>query len=436
MQSTIKKILLTCYVVTAASLDVTSEAAVTDALKQMAKNLMGYYSCTGCAANGLPLANGASGPEGFQWYEGGVMWGVVMEYIKITGDETYASTVVNALTEASSFKTSNFLGNNPAFEETVAGKWNDDILWYALPVATGGEVFGVDSIMPGGVSFHDLSDTTYKQVWGQWSDTLCGGGIYWSRNRQDLERKGYKSTITHGQQMILGGKLALLTGDNSYIEQGRQIYNWLKSSGIIRENYQVYDGVNDDKGCGVTGINHSYNAGFVAGGLAWLYKASGDDFFNVEANKVATASLQTFVKDNIFYDSCEENNPRPCDQNKATFKGSFIRGLGYVYEFTNDQALKDQIKTVLATSVEAMMKTCSDDFECGTLWLQGQPEESNVHFAMNSMELMTAYLKTMKASGAILTAPSTAPVVDTKEGSADRMGASLAIVSVMASLLI
>ena len=48
-----------------------------------------------------------------------------------------------------------------------------------------------------------LADRTLDQVYsdGQRDDT-CGGGIYWSRNRQAADND-YKSVIVSGQEMIL-----------------------------------------------------------------------------------------------------------------------------------------------------------------------------------------------------------------------------------------
>jgi hypothetical protein len=61
------------------------------------------------------------------------------------------------------------------------GKWNDDILWWSMGVVTGAEIFGKDSIMPGGVSYFLLADNTYQDVMAEYDDT-CGGGVYWIRS--------------------------------------------------------------------------------------------------------------------------------------------------------------------------------------------------------------------------------------------------------------
>jgi mannan endo-1,6-alpha-mannosidase len=426
----IRTILFATFVSAAATVDITSEKAVTDALQKMVTNLIKYYVPGKTASTGTILQNPSKGPEGFQWYEGGIMWGAMMEYIKTTGDATYSTTIVNALTEASYGKVSNFLGNSPKFAETVDGKWNDDILWYALPVATGGEVFGVDKEMPGGVTYHNLADTTFQQVWAQWSADKCGGGLYWSRNREDQDKKGYKSVITHAQQIMLGARLSILTGDKAYLEKGKTMYDWLKTTGLVMPNYQVQDGLNEDQACTINDQQLSYKAGFLIGALGWMYKATGDVFYNDEANKMTTAALTTFTTNNIINDACELK-PEGCDQNTVSPKGTMVRGLGYAVEFTNDPTVREQLKTVLGASVQAMLKTCNENFECGDSWLAGNQQTTSVHFQINSVELMTSYLKTFKGSvSTTLDAPTDKP----KTGSAASLKASLALLSLFSLL--
>jgi hypothetical protein len=110
----------------APTINLDNQQQVTQALKKMVDNLMSYYTKPGAAYGGTIKQSTAPDASGFQWYEGGIMWGAVMEYIKVTGDATYANTVVNGLTEGSFRKVGSFLGTNEALAVTVEGKWNDD----------------------------------------------------------------------------------------------------------------------------------------------------------------------------------------------------------------------------------------------------------------------------------------------------------------------
>jgi Glycosyl hydrolase family 76 len=110
----------------APAINLDNQQQVQQALKKMVDNLMDYYLKPGAAYQGTLKQNTSPDASGFQWYEGGIMWGAVMEYIKVTGDATHANTVVNGLTEASFRKVGSFLGTSEALAITVEGKWNDD----------------------------------------------------------------------------------------------------------------------------------------------------------------------------------------------------------------------------------------------------------------------------------------------------------------------
>jgi hypothetical protein len=117
----------------AATLNVDDVAAVKLANKMVADKLMSYY------INGQTARNGAFNEDpnnptidGMQWYESGIAWGAMMDYVQNTGDQTHATTVVNAITMASYNGVGSFLGRIKAISEGVEGKWNDDIGWWVL----------------------------------------------------------------------------------------------------------------------------------------------------------------------------------------------------------------------------------------------------------------------------------------------------------------
>ena len=98
--------------------------------------------------------------------------------------------------------------------------------------------------------------------------------------------------------------------------------------------------------------------------------------------------------------------------------------------------MRASIRQFLSTSVQAMMKTCDSSLNCGNYWSQGQPQAPNVHYQMNSVELMTAYAKTFKA-GAINTKvrpPSQAPKGDT--GAAFKLSVSEVLVVLLTIALL
>ncbi|KAI8901455.1 glycoside hydrolase [Globomyces pollinis-pini] len=349
---------------------------------------MGYYNDGTTGVQGCLLQSSAKNYTGYEWYECGIMWSAMMEYTKVIGDGKYLKVVSDALSQASAGSTGSFLGKSPKFSETLLGRGNDDILWWAFGPAAAAELLGKDAKMPSGVSFLSLAQTTYDQVWGDW-DSSCGGGIWWSRNREGKDRY-YKSTISQSQQIYLGARLLALQGDKGFSSQTAQIYNYLVATGLITSDKRILDGINSDTTCRVNQNLYSYQNGMLIGALAWLGKVTSSSAYINEANNLARAALATYAPNNVITDTCEPN----CSQNTVAFKGILIRGLGYLYEFTNDLAVKGLIKKALTDSVAAMLSTCDNNYSCGNIW-SGQPNlPSNVHDQLNALELITAYGKT------------------------------------------
>jgi mannan endo-1,6-alpha-mannosidase len=376
---------------------------------------MRYYDPPRTATEGTIFPNSAQDSTGFQWFEGGIMWGAMFEYMKTLGDQQYVETISQALVLASFGEIASFLGAIPTLAETLQGKWNDDILWWAMGPITGAELFGTEQRMPGGTTYLNLANITYQQTWAQWDDE-CRGGIYWSRNRNpNTKSRGFKSTITNAQSLYIGSKLAQLTGDRSFIQNAEQMYRWMKTHGIIEPDYHVNDGTDTERNCAIFIDQHSYNSGNTLAGLAVLYNVTGNPFYLTEAHQIARASVGRFSRNGIITDRCEPS----CPENQVSFKGSMIRGLGVLHEYTNDAAIRTFIRDTLRTTITAMFRTCDDNLQCGNYWDQGTQVPSNVHYQMNALELITAYTKTFDVGvviGGQLTAPSKPPPASTTPG--------------------
>lgn len=101
--------------VPAQSADTNQLSSVQGALSQMAGNLINY------AKQGKITPVNGDGPEAFQWFEGGLYYGIMMDYTKITQDNQYSTILVNSLTQESFGKTGSFLGTDPSTAE-LGGK--------------------------------------------------------------------------------------------------------------------------------------------------------------------------------------------------------------------------------------------------------------------------------------------------------------------------
>jgi mannan endo-1,6-alpha-mannosidase len=249
--------------------NVNNPGAVANAASKMGDYLIEFYTNNpGPDGFGAIMPSSAGDVSGQQWYESGIYWGAVLDYQMVFKDNKFAETVSTALGLASG-QSGSFLGDNKLLSATLLGKWNDDIAWWALAAMTGAEIYGPNAKLPSGNTYLSVAQITYNQIWEQ-HDNMCGGGIYWSRDRTAARGKGYKSTITSiylifnyldAQAIILGARLYRMTNNATYLKQAQELASWLKTSGVINSQGQVYDGIDADTGCSLKPPFHSYIAG-------------------------------------------------------------------------------------------------------------------------------------------------------------------------------
>jgi mannan endo-1,6-alpha-mannosidase len=115
-----------------------------------------------------------------QWHESGEYWDTYLIYRKVIGDATYDNFVGGNMYIASYKTVGDFLGGTlRTVSETLQGKWNDDIAWWALACLTGAEVFGKDAQLDKSQSgtqpsWFKVAELTMNQMLEQLDNTCKG----------------------------------------------------------------------------------------------------------------------------------------------------------------------------------------------------------------------------------------------------------------------
>lgn len=423
--------MLTCLIslVSAQQLNLADPAAVAKFSQGVTQQAMQYYlEKPGADGEGAVTPNPSGDASGIQWYESGIYWGAILDQARLFKSNTNTAQAGTALGLASNGNVGSFLGANSLLAATMQGKWNDDILWWGLAAMSGAEMFGKTATMPDGLTYLQVAINTYKEAWQQWDTTQCKGGIFWSRDRSaGNAKRGYKSSITNSQHIMLGARLFIMTGDASYITNARATYAWLKQ-GLVSKSWKVYDGIDGGQGCGMNINEHSYNSGVLVGALGWLFKATNDASYLADASALVKASISEFTRNGIIADPCEPK----CKPNEVQAKGTMIRGLGYFAALTTSQADKTIVRNLLGTSLKAMAATCDSQQNCGTYWVDGT-KGSNFHSQTNAVELVNAYNAAL--AGAIsgtLAAPKAAPAPNAQATASGSKPHSMAFVALSA----
>jgi mannan endo-1,6-alpha-mannosidase len=362
--------------------DVNDKASVLAAGKLIAAKLLSYTRDTGfLTPNTAPTAQGS------QWYEAGMLLGSVYEYAKASGDYSFHNKLDQVLAKESHGSRGQFYTGDPEGPNI----WNDDAGWWALAsVAASQSGAGNRSLAQGASSPFLVSLNTHNLIFSDW-ENQCNGGIWWYRDQVGGGKKaGYKASITNIQAIFIASHLSIQTGQYSYAQQAGTTYNWLKTSNIIDDQWNVWDGVRVG-GCRVTKMQFSYQTGLLVGALATLTEASGNMEFLQDAHRIFTASVPRYTVSGVLTDPCEVKGD--CAQDSVTPKGALLRGWSYLHRYTNSYEIQSQITGILKASTSSMLATCNDNFDCGNNWVTKKITSSNVHFMMNTLELITAYIK-------------------------------------------
>ncbi|WP_418665398.1 glycoside hydrolase family 76 protein [Alistipes finegoldii] len=151
-----------------------------------------------------------------------------------------------------------------------------------------------------GIDFTDLYAATRQQrfldeaerIWlfvASGTDSRLGGGIYWCE-----QKKGSKNTCSNAPGAVLALKLYLATGRESYLEQGRELYEWTRrklrdsSDDLYFDHISLKGSLNKTK--------YSYNSGQMIQAGALLYRITGRKRYLSEAQATAAACLTHFFR--------------------------------------------------------------------------------------------------------------------------------------------
>ncbi|KAI5286444.1 hydrolase 76 protein [Ascosphaera aggregata] len=391
-----------------------TQDSVKHAAKIIAHDMLIYYH--GNEPGDIP---GNLAPP-YYWWECGAMFGALIDYWYYTGDSTYNDLVIAGLLFQAS-PTRNFMPLNQTSSEG-----NDDQGFWAIAAMAAAERKFPDppSTSP---QWLTLALGVFNSQFARWDMETCAGGLKWQifalNNGYD-----YKNTISNGCFFDLAARLALYTGNDTFAQWADKTWDWVKRNGLISEDWQVYDGVDDLLNC--TKVNHeqwSYNAAIFLHGAAIMYnyvcvieslqptflsllcltlqlirrgtqQTNGDPKWTARVQGLL-AGLHTFfiAETNIMHEvTCEATDNCLVDQ--RSFKAYLARFLAATAQLAPFTA--PEIMTKLQASAIAAAKTCSGGKNgrmCGLKWTTGAWDGyDGVGEQMSALEVIQANLLKLK----------------------------------------
>ncbi|PHH65573.1 hypothetical protein CDD81_2008 [Ophiocordyceps australis] len=344
--------------------------ASTDAIKQTAStiawDMLQYYkgNLTGQTPGILP---GPPPAGDYYWWEGGAMWGSLIEYWAWTGDSSYNKEIMESML----FQVG--VNNDYMPHNVTASLGNDDQGFWGMSAMLAAENKFPDppSDKPQWLALAQAVFNT--QAAPERHDETCGGGLRW---QIPFSNNGYnyKNSIANGCFFNLGARLYRYTGNQTYADWAVRTWDWMEKVGFIdKDTYAIYDGANIAENCKlINKAQFSYNNGVFAHGAAFMYNhTNGDPLWKNRLERLIDRGLQTFFQEGIAVEvSCETVNT--CTTDMLTFKGFVHRWYSVIMQLAPFTAAK--IKPVLKKSADAAIRQCTGadlGRQCGFKWATG-----------------------------------------------------------------
>ncbi|KAI4860474.1 glycoside hydrolase family 76 protein [Hypoxylon rubiginosum] len=363
-------LLLTGDLVSAQTYKIDSADDIISASKSLAQNVMTYYH--GNESGQTPGILPGPPPAGdYYWWEGGALWGAMIDYWHYTGDTSYNDLVSQAMLWQ--------VGPNQDYmpPNVTASLGNDDQGFWGMSAMLAAEVNFPDppSGQPQWLSLAQAVFNTQADP-GRHDDT-CGGGLRWqipfSNNGYD-----YKNSIANGCFFNLGARLARYLDNQTYADWAEKTWDWVQSVGLMDSEYRIYDGAHVETNC--TDINKaqfSYNNAVYLLGAAYMYNyTDGDSKWEDRITGLLDATIRDFFHDNVAYEiACEQQ--MTCTTDMLSFKGYVHRWMTTMTQIA--PFTKDKVIPLLQQSAQAAVNQCTgppDGKTCGFQWSSGTFDDS------------------------------------------------------------
>ncbi|TIA36981.1 mannan endo-1,6-alpha-mannosidase [Aureobasidium pullulans] len=349
----------------AIDLDINDDASIKSAASTVAYGMMKYYHGNETAQTIGEL------PWPYYWWHAGAMWGSMMDYWYYTGDTTYN----NVTTEAMLFQAGDDDDYMPLNQTKSEG--NDDQAFWGMAAMSAAEV-NFPNPPAKKPQWLALAQAVFNTQALRWDTKSCGGGLRWQIFTFN-NGYNYKNSVSNGGFFNLGARLAKYTGNTTYSDWASKTWDWMEESGLMTEDYYVYDGSDTTKNCSsVDKIQWTYNAGIFLLGAATMWNITGEQVWEDRTRGLWNATHVFFTDEKIMYEvACEPSGN--CNVDQHFFKAYLARWIAASSKVA--PFLAPLIKPYLQASALGAASSCSggtDGVTCGTKWFNNVTASSPV----------------------------------------------------------
>lgn len=353
----------TCSAVDFDANDLTS---VQNSTSLIAKGLLDYYPIASSDSSKRDGWTIGTFQAPYYWWEGGVAWGVMVDWQYLTNQSTYTDMIRSAL-EWQAGSNGDYMPSNQSLTEG-----NDDQGFWGLAVMTAAErnFTNPDSGYKGWLY---TAQAVFYDMTQRWETANCNGGLRWQIYTWN-SGYNYKNSVSNGCMFALASRLARYTGNSTYADWADRIYNWMTSVDFVDQDssWAVYDGAGTDQNCtDTTKIEWTYNSGLIMSGAAYMYGyTNGSSKWEDIASGIWSHAKNEFFQNQIVYEEACQPSGR-CNNDQRAFKAIYIQQLGQTASLV--PSLEDEILSYLNSTATAAAESCSggsDGHTCGLNWLE------------------------------------------------------------------
>lgn len=284
----------------------------------------------------------------FLWPYSGVLSGVVALY-KETGEKKYLDLLENRILPG--LEKYFDISRSPASYQSYpvfAGsndRYYDDNVWLALDFSALYEATHNKLYL-------DKALQLYEFIYSGW-DEKVGGGIYWCE-----QKKSSKNTCSNAPSAVLSAKLYKITGNEKFLKQSIETYNWTKNILMDPEDCVYWDNVNLEGK--IDKRKYTYNSGQMIEAGVLLYEITNNDVYLHDAQKTAKGTYTFFVKERETTEGL-----KPFYVSLPWFNTILFRGLKALYKIDGKA---EYVTTMKQNAMFAWRNTLDENNLFGNNW--------------------------------------------------------------------
>ena len=162
-------------------------------------------------------------------------------------------------------------------------------------------------------------------------DDCLGGGIYWCE-----QKKESKNTCSNAPGSVFALKLFKATQDSVYLEKGKELYEWTKSTLQDKSDFLYFDNMNLQGKIGRA--KYAYNSGQMMQAAALLYKFTGNAQYLQDAQSIANSCHNFFFTE--FFNG-QDKSFRMLKKGDVWFTAVMLRGFIELYQIDGNKTFLD-----------------------------------------------------------------------------------------------